>query len=181
MGTAPDDLGEPQGRTPVRAVPRPAPSKTSTTSNAAEPRPSAAPRVATPPRPAAPTPAPAPAPVERRYRQTVHRIDLWTVLKMSVCFYICAMAVTMIAVVALWVIGDAVGVIDSVEKFLGDLLQTKDFTFLDSQILQGALLVCAVLVVLEIVLTVIAAAFYNLFAELFGGIELTISEDESAL
>ncbi len=183
MGTAPDDLGEPQGRTPVRAVPRPAPSNPSTSAKQAEPRPAESPRTATPPRVAAPAPAPgaAPAPVERRYRQTVHRVDLWTVLKMSVCFYICAMAVTMIAVVALWVIGDAVGVINSVEKFLGDLLQTKDFTFLDSQILQGALLVSAVLVVLEIVLTVIAAAFYNLFAELFGGIELTISEDESAL
>ena len=33
----------------------------------------------------------------------------------------------------------------------------------------------------KVVLTVIAAAFYNLFAELFGGIEITISEDESAL
>jgi hypothetical protein len=29
--------------------------------------------------------------------------------------------------------------------------------------------------------TVIAAAIYNLFAEIFGGIELTISEDETEL
>lgn len=42
-------------------------------------------------------------------------------------------------------------------------------------------LVAAVLVVLQIVITVIAAAFYNVFAELFGGVEITISEDESAL
>ena len=35
--------------------------------------------------------------------------------------------------------------------------------------------------VLQIVITVIAAAFYNVFAELFGGIEVTISEDDSAL
>ena len=59
--------------------------------------------------------------------------------------------------------------IHSVEKFFGDLLQTKDFTFLDGEILRGALLVSAVLVVLQIVITVIAAAFYNVFAELFGG------------
>ena len=76
---------------------------------------------------------------------------------------------------------DAAGVIHSVEKFFGDLLQTKDFTFLDGEILRGALLVAAVLVVLQIVITVIAAAFYNVFAELFGGVEITISEDESAL
>ena len=119
--------------------------------------------------------------VGRRYRQTIHRVDLWSVLKIAVCFYICGMAVTMVALVALWLIADAAGVIHSVEQFFGDLLQTKDFTFLDGEILRGALLVSAVLVVLQIVITVIAAAFYNVFAELFGGVEITISEDESAL
>lgn len=133
-----------------------------------------------------PSPAPAPRPMapiepERRYRQTIHRVDLWSVLKIAVCFYICGMAVTMVALVALWVIADAAGVIHSVEQFFGDLLQTKDFTFLDGEILRGALLVAAVLVVLQIVITVIAAAFYNVFAELFGGVEITISEDESGL
>ena len=136
--------------------------------------------------PVAPVPASAPRPVPqvevgRRYRQTIHRVDLWSVLKIAVCFYICGMAVTMVAIVALWLIADAAGVIHSVEKFFGDLLQTKDFTFLDGEILRGALLVSAVLVVLQIVITVIAAAFYNVFAELFGGVEITISEDETAL
>ena len=119
--------------------------------------------------------------VGRRYRQTIHRVDLWSVLKIAVCFYICGMAVTMVALVALWLIADAAGVIHSVEKFFGDLLQTKDFTFLDGEILRGAALVAAVLVVLQIVITVIAVAFYNVFAELFGGVEITISEDDSAL
>lgn len=165
---------------PKKAANAPKPAAAAVTA-AAEPRP--APRNQPAPRPqAAPRAVAAvPAPEERRYRQTIHRIDLWTVLKMSVCFYICAMAVTMVAIIALWVIGDAAGVIKSVESFLGDLLQTNNFTFLDADILRGTLLVGAVLVVLEIVLTVIAAAFYNLFAELFGGIEITISEDESAV
>jgi hypothetical protein len=129
---------------------------------------------------ALPPRAPAPS-SERRYRQTVTKVDLWSVLKMSVCFYICAMAVTMVALVALWTIADAAGVVHSVEKFFGDLLQTKDFTFLDEEILRGALLIAAVFVVLAVVITVIAAAFYNMFAELFGGIELTITEDETTL
>lgn len=172
MGTAADDLSDTQGRSPVREAPRLAPTRAPDGLPPTEARPAA---------PAAARVATAPAPAPRRYRQTIHRVDLWTVLKMSVCFYICAMAVTLVAIIALWVIGDAAGVIQSVEDFLGDLLQTEDFTFLDSEILRGTLLVGAVLVVLEIVLTVIAAAFYNLFAELFGGIEITISEDESAL
>ena len=41
----------------------------------------------------------------------------------------------------LWLIADAAGVINNVEKFFGDLLQTKDFHFLDAEILRGALLV----------------------------------------
>ena len=165
MGSAADDIFQEQAVRPPPRNPAAAP--------AVDPRP-AAPRA----RVARAMPQPEP---ERRYRQTIHRVDLWSVLKISVCFYICGMAVTMVALVALWVIADAAGVISSVEKFFGDLLQTKDFTFLDAEILRGALLVSAVLVVLQIVITVIAAAFYNVFAELFGGIELTISEDETGL
>jgi hypothetical protein len=150
------------------------------------PEPTRAAPAAAAPAAARPAAAPAPRPVPqmevgRRYRQTIHRVDLWSVLKIAVCFYICGMAVTMVALVALWLIADAAGVIHSVEKFFGDLLQTKNFSFLDGEILRGALLVSAVVVVLQIVITVIAAAFYNVFAELFGGVEITISEDETAL
>jgi hypothetical protein len=173
MGSVADDIGP---ETAVRPPPRNPAAVPATTAREPEPR------------GAAPAPAPVPAPrpsapvvTERRYRQTIHRVDLWSVLKIAVCFYICGMAVTMVALVALWAIADAAGVIHSVEKFMGDLLQTKNFSFLDAEILRGALLVSAVLVVLQIVITVIAAAFYNVFAELFGGVEITISEDESAL
>jgi Transmembrane domain of unknown function (DUF3566) len=166
MGSVADDIGPESAVRPPARNPGAGPSTTG--------RQPVAPRQQVAPRPAAVV-------TERRYRQTIHRVDLWSVLKIAVCFYICGMAVTMVALVALWAIADAAGVIHSVEKFFGDLLQTKDFTFLDGAILRGALLVSAVLVVLQIVITVIAAAFYNVFAELFGGVEITISEDETAL
>src|SRR4051794_35081003 len=113
--------------------------------------------------PQAPAPRAIPAPeTERRYRQTIHRVDLWSVLKISVCFYICGMAVTMVALVSLWAIADAAGVIPSVEKFFGDLLQTKDFTFRDGEILRGALLLAAGLVGLRGAVTGVAAAVYDM-------------------
>ncbi len=178
MGSVADDIGpaspRPPARTPVPPVR--AAGTTGTVTGSPGPR-EPGPRAA----PAAPAAAPQPVLENRRYRQTIHRVDLWSVLKISVCFYISAMAVLMVALVALWAIADAAGVIHSVEKFFGDLLQTKDFTFLSADILRGTLLVAAVLVVLLIVITVIAAAFYNLFSELFGGVEITISEDETAL
>ncbi len=146
------------------------------------PAPDAAP--ALPPLPAAAQPLPAfpvTTPVirgERRFRQTITKVDLWTVLKLSLCFYLSSMFVTLVALVALWVIADAAGVIGSVETFLGDLLSAKDFTFLSGEVLRGAILIALVIVALQVVITVIAASFYNIFAELFGGLELTVREEE---
>jgi hypothetical protein len=117
---------------------------------------------------------------ERRFRQTIMKVDLWTVLKLSLCFYLSLMFIILIAIVALWMVAEAAGIIDSVEKFLGDLLSAKDFTFLSGEVLRGAILVSLVMVALQVVITVIAASFYNIFAELFGGLEITIKEQEAS-
>ena len=115
---------------------------------------------------------------QRKYRQTVQKLDLWSVLKLSLCFYLCGLIVTIVAGVVLWLVADAFGVIHDVEHFMGDLLSSKDFKFLSAQILEGTALVGLVLVALMTIITVIAAAFYNLFAELVGGIEVVIVEDD---
>ena len=39
---------------------------------------------------------------ERRYRQTVRSIDVWSVLKISLCFYLSALIVTLATGVVLW-------------------------------------------------------------------------------
>lgn len=114
----------------------------------------------------------------RRYRQTVQKLDLWSVLKLSLCFYLCGLIVTIVAGVVLWVIADAFNVIHDIEHFMGDLLSSKDFKFLSAQILEGAILIGLVIVALMTILTVVAAAFYNLFSELVGGIEVVIVEED---
>jgi hypothetical protein len=80
--------------------------------------------------------------------------------------------------IVLWWIASGVGVIDNVENFIGDLLGSEDFEFLSWRILRGATLVGLVVVCLQVVCTVLAAAFYNLFAEMLGGIEMTVVEEE---
>ena len=117
--------------------------------------------------------------LDRRFRQTITKVDLWSVTKLSLCFYISAMFVTVIALVALWSIADAAGIVKSVEKFIGDLLDSRNFHFLSADVLRGAVLVGLVVVALQVVITVIAASFYNIFAELFGGVEITIKEEEA--
>jgi transmembrane protein DUF3566 len=118
---------------------------------------------------------------ERRYRQTVVKVDLWSVTKLSLCFYLSAMFVTLVAMIALWVIADAAGYVHSIEKFLGELLSAEkgSFKFLSGEVLRGTILVGLVIVALQVVITVVGASFYNIFAELFGGLEITVKEEEA--
>ena len=117
---------------------------------------------------------------ERLLRQTITKVDLWSVTKLSLCFYLSSMFVTVVALVALWLIASAAGIVHSVEKFLGDLLSAKNFQFLSATVLRGAILVGLVIVALQVVITVIGASFYNIFAELFGGVEITVREEGPA-
>jgi hypothetical protein len=116
---------------------------------------------------------------ERRYRQTIRKVDLWSVLKISVCFYLTALLVVLFAGMVLWWIASALGMISNFEDFMGQLVNSEDFHFLSWDVLRGASLVGLVLVCIMVVVTVLAAAFYNLFAELLGGIEITVVEEEN--
>src|SRR3954464_4152205 len=115
---------------------------------------------------------------ERRYVQTIRSVDLWSVLKVAICFYLCALIVILVAGVMLWWIASAAGVIASVESFVGELVNNKDFRLLSWEVLRASTLIGLVVVCLLTVLTVLAAAFYNMFSELLGGIEVTVVEQE---
>jgi hypothetical protein len=125
-----------------------------------------------------PQPVPTTPPRERRYRQTIHSVDLWSVLKISVCFYLCALIVLLGAGVVLWWIGSSVGVISNVEDFVEELFGWSDFEFLSWPILRGATLLGLVFVCLLVVATTLAAALYNLFSDLLGGVEIVVAEEE---
>ena len=117
---------------------------------------------------------------ERRYRQTVRSIDIWSVLKMSLCFYLTALIVLLTTGMILWWIASAVGAVHNIEDFVGDLLSDPKFHFLSWEVLRGATIVGLVMVCVLVVITVLAAAFYNLFSELVGGLEVTVVEHEDA-
>jgi hypothetical protein len=116
---------------------------------------------------------------QRNYRQTIQRVDLWSVLKISICFYLTALIVVLCAGVVLWWIASAFGIIGNIENFVGDLVNSNDFQFLSWSVLRASALVGLVLVSLMVVCTVLAAACYNLFSSVLGGIEITVVEEES--
>jgi len=115
---------------------------------------------------------------ERRYRQTIRSVDIWSVLKIALCFYLCALIVILMTGVVLWWLASAVGAVHNIEKFIGDLVSDPKFHFLSWEVLRGATVVGLVLVCVLVIITVLAAAFYNLFSELIGGLEVTVVEHE---
>lgn len=112
----------------------------------------------------------------RRSRVEMTKVDLWSVLKVSLCFHLAGLAIMIIAGLVVWLLLDASGGIHNFEKFMGDIMSAKDYRLVASQILLGAVLVGLVIVALMTIVTVIAAALYNLFSELVGGVEVTLVE-----
>ena len=115
---------------------------------------------------------------ERRYVQTIRSLDLWSVLKVSICFYIAALIVLLVSGTILWWIASAAGLIGNIEDFIGELVEDEAFRLLSWQVLRASTLIGLVIVCILTVLTVLAAAFYNLFSELLGGVEVTVVEQE---
>jgi hypothetical protein len=87
-------------------------------------------------------------------------------------------AIFVVALIALYVIADGLGIISDLEDFIGDLIASDDFELLSFEIMRGVVLIGLVFVAMSVTMTVIGAALYNLFAELFGGIEVVVSEEE---
>ena len=112
----------------------------------------------------------------RRSRVEMTKVDLWSVLKVALCFYLAGLAMMIIAGLVVWLLLDASGGIHNFERFMGDIMSAKDYRLVASQILLGSVLVGLVLVALMTIITVIAAALYNLFSELVGGVEVTLVE-----
>ena len=117
-------------------------------------------------------------PAVRTSRVVVRRVDPWSVLKVSIFFYLSVCIVLLVAGVLLWSAASSAGVIDNVESFMVEI-GFDGFRFLPGQILRGAGLAGMVLVVAGTFANVLLATLYNLIGDVIGGIRLTLAEDES--
>lgn len=118
-------------------------------------------------------------PQGRRVRRVVRKLDTWSVLKVSVLFYLSLVVVVVLAGVLLWLAGSTVGAIDNVEKFMRGIGFEK-FRFIGSQLLRGVIAVGLMMVVIGTGLTVLISVIYNLISDVVGGIQLTVLEEEPA-
>lgn len=108
----------------------------------------------------------------RPERRMIRRIDTWTVFKVSILFYMCAVAIMLIAGALLWNVAASSGTLHNVEKFIRTLLALKSFQFHAGTIFEWSVLAGAVFVLAGTFVNVVAALIYNLISDVVGGIQV---------
>jgi hypothetical protein len=169
------------GRGPAQSSAPPPRPTTTAGPPVAPPRPAArhvpAPAAMTRPMSVGPTATAATRKGGRRARLTVKRIDPWSTLKFSFVYSLAGLVVLIVAVIALYSIVDAMGVIESIRSFLRDVGGNSTVEWLSfGRVLSIALLVGAVNVILFTAFATLTAFVYNVCTDLVGGIEVTLAE-----
>lgn len=113
----------------------------------------------------------------RRVKRVVRRIDLWSVLKLSLLVYTCLYLAVLATLAAVWSILYSSGNIDKLQSFLEDV-GLENFTFYGNQMFRACAAIGAVGVIAGTVITVLATALVNVISEMTGGIRLVVIEEE---
>lgn len=112
----------------------------------------------------------------RRVKRVVRRIELWSVLKISLVFNTVMLGVALAVVALLWGLANTTGLIDDLEGFLRDS-GFEDFRFQGDRMFQQVAFVGAVMALTLTVFTVLATALLNLISEITGGIRFIVIEE----
>ena len=119
----------------------------------------------------------------RRVRLTVSRVDPWSAMKMSFLLSVALGIAGVVMVAVLWMILKGMGVFDSVNGLVGQIIQDGENTFdiMDflgfGRVVSLAIVVGVIDVILMTALATLAAFLYNVSSSLVGGLQLTLTDD----
>ena len=114
----------------------------------------------------------------RRGHRVIRKVEIWTVLRFSVLFYLAMLVVWLVAGVLLWLAASATGLIDNLEQFIDELFFVESFRFRGGLIFTSCLIGGLVLVLLGTGANVRMALIYNLISDVVGGVEVTVLDSE---
>lgn len=114
-----------------------------------------------------------------RQHHIVRNVSVWSVLKVSVIFYLCAWMVVLIAGVVLWRLSDQAGLIGNVESFWAEATGQETVEWDGSKLFRSWLMAGSVLALASAAVTTLLAALFNLICDLTGGIRYTVLEVET--
>jgi hypothetical protein len=109
-----------------------------------------------------------------RSRVTVRHVDVWTVFRVSLVFYLLVLVVVVVASVLLWYAADDFGNLASIEKSIRTLFDLKTFTLHPATVaayMSGGGLVLTIAGTLA---NVLAAITYNLICDVVGGVRIDL-------
>jgi hypothetical protein len=113
----------------------------------------------------------------RRVHRTIRRIEPWSVLKLSLVFYVSVMLIFLLGGGILYFVSAAAGIIEKMEKFVQGI-GWPEFNIRPLQVFRLGILIGLSQVIIWSTINVFIAFLYNLVADLVGGIEITMSERE---
>jgi hypothetical protein len=108
----------------------------------------------------------------------VRRIDTWTVLKVSLVFYICVLIVVLIAGVVLWNVAQAFNFTHDIEKSVKTLFGYNTFTLHPGPMFEYTALGGLILTIVGTLVNLLVAMIYNLIADVVGGIQIVVVTEE---
>ena len=115
----------------------------------------------------------------RRVRRVVYGFELWSVLKVSLLFYLCAWGVFLLAGAILWNVANSQGYVERFENFILEIFNYETFTINGDELFRWYLWVGLFSVLVLTALTVIMCLLYNLISVVVGGIRVTLIEEET--
>lgn len=113
----------------------------------------------------------------RRVTRVVRRIELWSVLKLSLVLFTCLYLAVMGTLVVVWGVAYSSGQVERLQEFLADV-GLENFRFYGDRMFKAVAAIGAVTVLAGTILAVLTTALINLISEMTGGIRVVVIEEE---
>lgn len=111
------------------------------------------------------------ATVPAQHRAVIYRIDPWSVAKVSLPFYLCAIATAVGLLVLLWGFLEGSGSVHGFERFV-ERTGYSHFEFVPSQMFSALRSAGLILVVAGTVFNVVMVTVFNLLSGMIGGLQV---------
>lgn len=113
----------------------------------------------------------------RRVTRVIRDIDPWSVFKVGLVFNLVLYFVAIVAAVLLWSVASATGTVDNIERFM-ESFGWESFSFNGWQLFRSLTVLGLMVAVLLTGIWVLAVTVFNLIADLVGGVQVTVLEQE---
>lgn len=113
-------------------------------------------------------------PARTRTRATIRHVDIATVIRVSLLFWLVILVALVVASLLLWVFADAFGSLPSIDKSIRTLFSLKSFELHPGMVAEYTAAFGVVLAVAGMLGTIILALIYNLIADVVGGVRVEL-------